>query len=210
VPPPKPVEVEEVDTEDWKPSNLAKGLGMVGTWVHHVFRCLIPDRDAFEGVVKDPLMTGPALLVGIVGTILLALVMRGIDVRDLVIVPLRVGGFLLSIVALYGTGILLTRKGSLAKTTRAVGFAQSPTLLLVLAFYQPLAHVVILVVTVMTFIGVWMGTAVAHDTKGWKTVILPLIYILLTTVAVAAIVIILGGAAVTVISILQTLGIVVP
>ncbi|MEA3335168.1 MAG: alkaline phosphatase family protein [Chloroflexota bacterium] len=211
VPAPKPVEVEgEVATEDWKPKNLAKGLGMVGTWLHHVFRCLIPDRDAFEGVVKDPLMTGPALLVGILGTTLLALVMRGINVGDLVVVPARIVGLLFSMVALYGTGYLLTRKGSFARTTRAVGFAQSPALLLVFALYQPLAHIVILVVTVLILIGVWIGTAIAHETKGWKTAILPVLYLLLSTVAVGAAIVIWGGATVTLISVLGTLGIVVP
>jgi hypothetical protein len=39
---------------------------------------------------------------------------------------------------------------------------------------------------------------------------LPLTYILLTIVGVAAVVVILGGAAVTLVSVLETLGIVVP
>jgi uncharacterized membrane protein YvlD (DUF360 family) len=211
VPPPRELEVEEkVATEDWKPSNLAKGLGMVGTWLTHVFRCLIPDRDAFEGVVRDLLMTGPALLVGIVGMILLGLVMQGSPAGAWLLVPLRIASFLFAIVIVYGTGYLLTGKGSLAKTTRALGFAQSPTLLLMLALYEPLSHVVILVVTVMTFIGVWMGAAVAHEARGWKVLLLPLLYVLLTTVAVAAVVLILAGAAITLLGILETLGIVVP
>ena len=209
LPPPVPV-VEPVPTDDWAPRNLAKGIGMVRTWVEHVFRCLIPDRDAFLGVVNDPLMTGPALLVGGLAAFLLALVNYGINKADILAVPLRLVGFLLTTVLMFGAGYLLTRKGSYARTVRAVGFAQSPMLLVVFALYQPLAQVVMLVVIALTFIGVWMGMAVAHETKGWKTAVLPLIYLLLNTVVIAAVVILLGGAALTVQSILQTLGIMAP
>ena len=209
LPPPKPVE-EEVDTEDWKLSNLAKGIGMVGTWVEHVFRCLIPDREAFRGVVNDPLMTGPALLVGIVGTILLSLFAQSDAVNDVVLVGARTAGFFVATVVMFGAGFLLTRKGTFSRTMRGVGFAQSPTVLLVFALYQPLAHIVVLIVTVMTLIGVWMGTAEATETSGWKTAVLPIIYLLLYFVGTAAILVILGGATLTLVSILETLGIAVP
>ncbi len=209
LPPPEPVE-EAVDTEDWKLSNLLKGLGMVKVWLEHVFRCLIPDREAFKGVVDDPLMTGPALLVGIVGTTLITLAMQNTTVSNAVLIPFRLVGFFVATVVIFGAGFLLTRKGSFARTMRAVGFAQSPTVLLVFALYQPLAHIVVLIVIAMTLIGVWMGTAEAHDTKGWKTAVLPFIYLILYVVGTAALLVILGGAAVTLASILEAMGIAVP
>jgi uncharacterized membrane protein YvlD (DUF360 family) len=209
VPPPKP-EPQAFDTEDWKPANLAKGLGMVRVWMEHVFRCLIPDREAFRGVVADPLMTGPALLVGTLGTIALTAVLPNEVVSNAIAIPTRLIAFFISIIVLFGAGYLLTGKGTFARTVRAVGFAQSPTLLLLFAIYQPLAHVVVFIVTVMTLIGVWMGAAEAHETTGWKTAVLPIIYLFLYVVGAAAIVIILGGAVVTLESILEALGIMVP
>jgi hypothetical protein len=55
-----------------------------------------------------------------------------------------------------------------------------------------------------------MGTAEAFETSGWKTAILPFIYVLLYLVGAAALAIISGGVALTVESILQALGISVP
>ena len=96
---------------------------MVRVWLDHAFRCLIPDREAFRGVVADPLMTGPAILIGAVGTAVLTLFMGGADMSDLVRVPLRVVGMVVTTLVLFGAGYLLTRKGSYAATVRAVGFA---------------------------------------------------------------------------------------
>jgi uncharacterized membrane protein YvlD (DUF360 family) len=205
LPPPRP-STEPPKPQDWAAANLLKGLGMVRVWTEHVFRCLIPDRDAFAGVVKDPLMTGPAILVGLLGTILMTLFVDYFDTRELINVPSRMLGFFVTALALYGVGLLLTRKGSYAKTIRAAGFAQSPTLLLIFGLYPPLREVMIVVVTLLTFVGVWIGMAVAFETKGWKTAVLPIVYFLLVTVVFAAVMIILGGAVVSVESIIQGLG----
>jgi hypothetical protein len=159
-------------------------------------------------VVDDPLMTGPALLVGILGIAAYTLVVEEVTVSYALAVPLRVVMFFVSIIVVYGAGYLLTRKGSFARTTRAIGFAQSPVLLLIFAAYQPLAHIVVLIVTGMTLIGVWMGAAEAHETSGWKTAVLPIIYVLLYAIGAAAVAVVLGGASVTFISVLQSLGIV--
>ncbi len=206
-PPPPPAELAPA-TEDWQPRNLWAGLTMVATWLEHIFRCMIPDRDAFRGVVNDPLMTGPAVLVGMVGTMLLALFIDGINLSDWVIVPVREVGFFISVLVLFGVGFLLTRKGSFARTMRAVGFAQSPTVLLVFALYQPLSHIVILIVTALTVIGVWIGVSEASETKGWQTALIPVIYLVIGTVGIAALLILLAGGVVTLISVLQTLGLV--
>jgi uncharacterized membrane protein YvlD (DUF360 family) len=208
-PPPQP-EPEEFDTEDWKPANLIKGLGMVRVWLEHVFRCLIPDREAFRGVVADPLMTGPALLVGILGTIAFSVFMSNEIASNWLVIPTRLIAFFVSMIVLFGAGLLLTGKGTFARTVRAVGFAQSPALLLVFALYQPLAHVVVFIVTVMTLIGVWMGAAEAFETSGWKTAVLPIIYIILYFVVGAAIAIIFGGLALTLGGILESLGMAAP
>jgi hypothetical protein len=62
----------------------------------------------------------------------------------------------------------------------------------------------------MVLIGVWMGTAEAFETSGWKTAVLPIIYVLLYIIGVAAIGIVLEGATLTLVSVLQSLGIAPP
>jgi uncharacterized membrane protein YvlD (DUF360 family) len=211
IPPPSPV-VEPEPLVDWQPGNLVAGLLMVRTWLTHALRCLIPDREAFEGVVKDPLMTGPAVLIGVVGVVLMAvaLALQGGTFTLTIPILSRVLGLVVSAVAVFGTGYLLTRHGTFARTFRAIGFAHAPAVLLVLALYQPTAHIVILVVNALIFIGVWMGTAVAHETKGWRTIILPLVYAFVAVIGVAAVVVVLGGAAVSLLSILTVLGLTPP
>ena len=208
--PPPEVETVPAETADWQPANLWKGLTMVGTWLEHFFRCLIPDREAFRGVVADPLMTGPALLLGVLGSLLFSLTIQGVDVSKWLVAPARLIGFFVSILIMFGVGFLLTRKGTLARTTRAVGFAQSPTALLVFALYQPLANIVVFIVTVMTLVGVWMGVAEAHETSGWKTALLPFVYVLVYAIGAAAIALIISGAALTLESFLAGLGVIAP
>ncbi len=208
--PPPQTEAPIAETEDWLPANLWKGLTMAGVWLEHLFRCLIPDREAFRGVVADPLMTGPALLIAIVGTFLYTLAVRGLVGSDLILVSTRLISLLVSTLVMFGAGYLLTRKGSFAKTARAVGFAQSPSVLLPLALYAPIANVILFIVTALTLIGVWMGAAEAFRTTGWKTAVLPFIYLFVYFVGAAAITVISGAAVLTVQSVLQTLGIVVP
>jgi hypothetical protein len=161
-------------------------------------------------VVADPLMTGPALLVGTLGILALSAFIPTEVVSNWIVIPTRLIAFFISIVVLFGAGFLLTGKGTFARTVRAVGFAQSPALFLVFALYQPLANVVLFLVTALTLVGVWMGAAEAHETKGWKTAVLPFIYLFLLFVGAAAIVVILGGAALTLEGIMEALGIVVP
>jgi hypothetical protein len=61
----------------WAPSNLAKGLGEVQTWLGRAARALVLDRTAYREVVKDALMTGPALLISLLAALLQVLVLEG-------------------------------------------------------------------------------------------------------------------------------------
>jgi uncharacterized membrane protein YvlD (DUF360 family) len=211
LPPPEPQEEEtEPDTEDWKLENLIKGLSMVRVWLEHAFRCLIPDREAFRGVVADPLMTGPALLISILGITAFSLATKDPEVSWFITVPIRLVGFFISVAVVFGAGYLLTHKGSFSRTFRGVGFAQVPAVLLIFTLYEPLAHFVIFIAAALTLIGVWMGTAEAHETSGWKTAVLPFIYIILYLVGTAAVIAIIGGTVVTFGSILEALGILGP
>lgn len=206
LPPPPTSVLEEPGTQDWQPHNLAAGLAMIGVWLSNLVRCILPIRSAYRAVVDDPLMTGPALLIGMAGTLLLYLAQGGITTSDWISIPLRLAWLFVTTIVLFGTGYFLTHKGTYARTFRAVGFAQSSVVLLVLALYAPIAHMVVIGVTILTFFNVWLGVALAHETRGWKTIVLPLIYLLFGTIGLAAIILILGGAAVSLAAVLETLG----
>ena len=70
----KPLVPAEAKVAEWAPKNLLKGLSQVGVWVGLALRGMVLDRDAYEAVVKNPYMTGPALLIGLAAIVLTALV----------------------------------------------------------------------------------------------------------------------------------------
>jgi hypothetical protein len=61
---------------------------------------------------------------------------------------------------------------------RAAGFAQGVYLLDLLSFIPAITPVVRFIVSLLVFFAVWIGTATAHRIKGWRTLVLPIIYIL--------------------------------
>jgi hypothetical protein len=62
------------------------------------------------------------------------------------------------------------------------------------------------IAVLLTILGVWVGSSVANDLKGWRTVLLPVIYILTTIISVVFLLATLEGVAVTLDSIFQSLG----
>jgi len=67
----------------------------------------------------------------------------------------------------------------------------------------PLARII---AVPLTIIGIWMGTVVAHDLKGWRTILLPVIYILTSIIAVAFLMAAYEGVTITLETIIQSLG----
>ena len=58
----------------------------------------------------------------------------------------------------------------------------------------------------LTIVGVWIGTSIAHDLKGWRTFLLPVIYILTTIVAIVFILAALQGISVTLDGMMEAFG----
>lgn len=69
--------------------------------------------------------------------------------------------------------------------------------------FAPLARLTALVVA---FFAVWLGAAEAHKTKGWRTVILPLMVVLTLVVVVFAIRTLVAGAQFTLTALSGDLG----
>ncbi|MFO7635074.1 MAG: phage holin family protein [Caldilinea sp.] len=198
-----PVAVQE-SVAAWAPGSLLKGLGQVSTWVSYALGCMMLRREAFENVVKDPTMTGPALFIGLV-SVLVTTFMHGNVYGGLGIVS-AVVLWLLAVALVFVAGGLLTRQGSFSKTFRAMGFGHSVYLLSVFALLPFFGQAVNFAILVWGFIAVWLGVATAHNTKGWRTVVLPLVVLLVYGVGTAIVAVLLAGAAFTFQAIMAAFG----
>ncbi len=190
----------------WSLSNLAKGVGQVGVWVGRSVRSLLLDRTAYQEVAKDALMTGPALLLGLLATLIDTLVMEaGFD--PLVFVG-RFIFWLLSILMVFVAGRFLSKKGTFTRTFRAVGFAQTAWLLGLLALIPSIAPLARLITVVVAFFAVWIGASEAHETKGWRTILLPVMVVIAWVVVAFIVGSLVAGAGYTITALLKDFGII--
>lgn len=199
--------VAEKQPGDWAPNNLAQGIGQVKTWVGRALRCMILDRDAYQEVVSDRLMTGPALMIGMV-TVLLRLFTAQVDVRPTVVNAIAaIVVWFVMVAVIFAAGYLLTRRGTFTKTLRAVGFANSVYVLQLLTLWQPIASAVHALALVLGFLAVWMGASTAHRTQGWRTILLPIVMILTLVVGSLIITVLLAGGSFTINALMSDFGI---
>ena len=207
VAPPKPPEEPNKQVADWAPGTLAKGIADVRTWLGLALRCIVLERTAYEQVVRSPLMTGPALL------ITLSMLVFASIVRLRAVVPsllgADIGGWLVAVLTVFAAGFVLTKKGTFTRTFRAMGFALSVSIVEVLAVFQPIASAVHVLTLVLTFLAVWVAASTAHETQGWRTIVLPIVAAVVSVVAVAVVAALLAGVGFTLESLLGVFGITV-
>jgi hypothetical protein len=200
----KPAE-EIPEIADWALQTMSRGLAQINTWLGYALRCLFLDRQAYQAVVKEPTMTGPALLIALVMLSFSSIVRSGgFDVGRLIA---DIGSWFVAVFILYGAGFALTKRGTFTKTFRAIGFAQSVYLIAILAFFPSLAPLVSLLMLVLVLVATWMGAATAHETWGWRTLLLPIVAFLILILSAAIIGILLAGAEFTLQGVLHSLGI---
>jgi hypothetical protein len=75
--PPRPQAAPVEEADAWRLDTWGRGIGQVGTWLGQAVRALVLDRSAYQEVVQDATMTGPALLVALVASILVSVVRAG-------------------------------------------------------------------------------------------------------------------------------------
>ena len=188
---------------DWSPGNLLRGLVQVRHWVPLAARCLILDREAYQRVARDPAVTGPAILLALAALALTASARPRFDSGS---VPMLVAAWLVSTLAVFGAGRLLTGRGTYTRTFRALGFAQSVAVLEVLAFLPHLS-------------GRSISSCCSSDSwpSGWRpaartspgagrTLLLPVVASLLIVAGYAALHLLVVGASFGLDSLLQDLG----
>jgi hypothetical protein len=144
----------------------------VKTWFGYAISVLTPDRKTFQEIAGDAYMTGPALLLSLLGTLTMASLRAG-ELDWTMIIGRYLLWFLLVLI-LFGAGRLLGGKGSYTSTLRTMGFAQGIYILDLLAFIPPISSLVRILVTILTFIATWLGVAEAHELKGWRAILIPI------------------------------------
>lgn len=176
-PPPKQV-ASYNPRDDWALGNLSAGLREVGEWAELAIYVLILDRSAYRAIAAMGSMTGPALLLSVAGVFASTLMegsmtdVAGFGARFLS----RYGLWLLAVLIMHGSAHVLRGKGNFTQTFRAMGFAQTVSLLELLRVVPSIGPLVVAGVTIYSLFVAWLAVAEAHQFRGWRTLLFPLVY----------------------------------
>ena len=199
----------EPHIDAWTPSTLIKGLGQGKVWIGRMLRTLVLDRMAYQEVARDAYMTGPALLIGLIGLVLSAIVLNGAAVGSMLNAPLIIGRLVawpFVVLFLLMALRVLGGKASYTSTFRVTGFAYFAywlTLLSVIPVIGPLFRTIGFI---LAFLGVWLGAAQAHELRGWRTLVLPVVFLIVVVVVGVVLRALFLGAAITIESLFQDAG----
>jgi uncharacterized membrane protein YvlD (DUF360 family) len=199
--------IEHVDA--WTPSTLIKGLGMGRVWIGRALRALVLDRTAYQEVARDAYMTGPALLIGLIGLVLSAVILTGAAIGsagNTTSIIARLVAWPFVVLFLLMAARLLGGKASFTSTFRVTGFAYVGYWLAALSFVPVIGPLFRTIGFLLAFLGVWLGAAQAHELRGWRTLVLPIIFVVVLVVVGVVLRALLMGAAITVESLLQDVG----
>ena len=203
-PTPKPARPPETIVEPWSFSTMGKGLAQAGKWLNLAWQALILKREAYREIARDAYMTAPALLISLVAQIIQSWHAQG--GLDVVNILLRYAIWFFSVLILFMAARMLRGKHRYTTTLRVAGFAQSAHVLELLAFIPAIGQTVRFLAVILSIFGVWMGVATANELKGWRTIILPLLYLVVMVIALAFLVAAFKGTAYTLQALQQALG----
>jgi hypothetical protein len=203
---PKPEVPVAPEVNPWAFSTLGSGIAQVGKWVEYAVQAITLNRETYRMVARDAYMTGPALLIMLISQILQSLNSgRGFDLVNILV---RIGVWIFAVVFLYGATIVLRGKGNYAATFRVAGFAQAAHILEVLGFIPIVGDLVRFIALVLSFFGVWIGASEAHDIHGWRTFLIPVIFIVILVVTFGFLISVIEGTFFTVDGLLYDIGVV--
>ncbi len=198
----------EPKVDPWSFPSLGKGISQVNKWLDYAVRAVMLNREAYQSIAKDALMTGPALLISLIGQILASLNNQG--QLDVVSILVRYVVWFIAILFLYFAARLLRGKANYTETLRVAGFAQTAHILELLVFIPIVGAIARFLAIVLTFFGVWIGSATAHELKGFRAFVLPVIYIVTLVVSVFFLLAIIEGTALATNGLLADFGLVPP
>jgi uncharacterized membrane protein YvlD (DUF360 family) len=203
---PETVPVQEVNA--WALRTLGIGLAQVGTWIRRALRALLLDRSAYREVAQDAYMTGPALLLGLLGTVVAGLVAAG--GVNLLLLAGRVLGWLLGVLILFGAGRLLGGKGDFTATLRGLGFAQTTHWVALLGLVPGLSSVAQIIAGLLSFMATWFAGIEAHELRGWRSLVLPVAVVAVLVGSLVVLRLLVSGAEYTLESLLRDMGVPAP
>jgi hypothetical protein len=144
-------------------------------------RSITLSKEAFKEIAADPFMTAPALFIALVGAILQMVILQS-EINFLAAVALRYGLWLFSTIILFMASRILRGKAKFTPTLRVTGFAQSAYVLYLLAFLPVIGPVARFLAVLVSLFAVWVGMATAQQLRGWRTLVLPLLYVAIVVV----------------------------
>jgi uncharacterized membrane protein YvlD (DUF360 family) len=194
--------VAEPAAEAWSLGNLWAGLKDVRTWLPLAGRALVLDRSAYQEAVDDRRMTAPALLLG-PGLLVIYVLVRG---EPLAAVPAQVAIWFMGVLAVFAAGRLLADNGSYTRTLRGLGFANVVTLIEMIGLVPALAPLAAPLGALLSLVAIWMGAAMAHNARGWRSIILPILGIFFVVAVPLLAQTMFGGAILGLESLLRQLG----
>jgi len=93
---------------------------------------------------------------------------------------------------------LLGGKASYTVTFRVMSFAFAEYWLLLLSGLPVIGPFVRVSATILAFLGVWLGTAQAHQLRGWRALVLPVVYLIVLVMAGVLLRAVLAGGVITI------------
>jgi hypothetical protein len=202
--PAKPARPAEPQVNPWAFSTLLHGLSQVGKWLGHAARTLILDGENYREIARDVYMTAPALLIVLLMTILRMVNQSG-GFSWLGVVG-YLAAWLVAMILMQMAARILRGKAEFHQTLRVAGFAQTAFIFELLVFLPVIGPLARILATVLNLVGVWIGIATAHELKGWRSFILPVIYLVVFVVGAVFIVAVIKGTGFALQSLLADIG----
>lgn len=164
--------------DDWATRNLLAGLRDVREWVELALLALILDRSAYRVIAMKGSMTGPALLLSLLGVLVTTLMDEtAADASGLAVAFVaRYGLWLFTAVVIHGAARVLRGEGNFTRTFRALGFAQVVSLFGLFRAVEPIEPMVTALVILYGGFVAWLAVTEAHRFRGLRTLLLPLVY----------------------------------
>ena len=187
--------------DDWAMGNLLAGIRAVGDWTELALRALILDRTAYRAIATFALMTGPALLLSLLGLFVVEFMAwrgaaTGWDALAVRFVA-RYVVFLVTVLLLHGAARILRGKAEFTQTFRVMGFIQVVGLWHLLRFIPALDGFIAIPLALLVLLATWLGVAEAHRLRGWRTLLLPILYLVIFAGSFLAVAAFLSGFGMT-------------
>ena len=203
-PPPRPERPADPGADPWTLKNLGRGLLQARTWLRLAVQAVLLNREAYREIARSPSMTAPALLICLLAQAIRSFsTEKTFDAVDIVV------SFLLwftAVLVLMLAARLLRGKKDYTTTLRAAGFAQAANVLNLLVFVPGIEPLARFGAQLLALFGVWIGVSTAQEISGWRTLLLPLVYLITFVIGVVFLIAVIDGTGFAVDSLLADIG----